>query len=612
MSFLNPSGLWLLLGIPILILLYIIKSRHEEKAVSSTFLWKLSRRFMKKRIPFQRIRKIVLFLSQMALIVMASFLVAQPTVTAVGGGKEYVLILDASASMMTENEDGESRFERAIEQMETFITEIPAKTPVSIVLASNEASYLTQRSESETELLLALRNAKCSYGEADIVGALELAQLICDKYAVTDVMLYADHEYESADNLSVINVAETEWNLSVSDLSYTKRNGTYTFTGTVTSYGKDCTETFALNIDGAVMDAQIVEFEKDGETTVTIAVEDVKDFETAEFYTEAEDGFQADNSFAICKKVSAENEVLLISASPFYLETVFETMGDCKVTVVSSIEEAELSGYNLYVFDGCTPESIPTDGAVWIFNPEAEPEDMTVSGSVSEEIYLSASKVVESEAVSALTNELQLDTVYVSKYSALDAGSSWETILFAGNRGVLFTRKEDSGMRSMVFAFDLHDSNLPMLSDYVILVRNLLDYSVPSILTDTDCTVGETISLSVLPLCENFYITSPTGTVTLLGTNATYSLYSPEEPGIYTAVQTLENGSERLVEFYSHISEKEITNQDEAAISIALYHADTSEDTQTSDGLYEIWAWIAILLLIFIILEWGLYYYEQF
>ena len=58
MRLLNPAGLWFLLGIPVLIVIYLIKAQHEDRAVSSTFIWKLSSRFMKKRQPLQKLRRI--------------------------------------------------------------------------------------------------------------------------------------------------------------------------------------------------------------------------------------------------------------------------------------------------------------------------------------------------------------------------------------------------------------------------------------------------------------------------------------------------------------------------------------------------------------------------
>ena len=108
MKFLNPNGLWLLLGVPILIIIYLIKSRHEEHSVSSTYLWKLSRRFMKKRLPLQRLRRIMLFLLQLCIIILAALMAAKPVVIG-SESHDYIVILDASAGMQTKNDKGSRR-----------------------------------------------------------------------------------------------------------------------------------------------------------------------------------------------------------------------------------------------------------------------------------------------------------------------------------------------------------------------------------------------------------------------------------------------------------------------------------------------------------------------
>ena len=74
MMFLNPNGLWLLLGIPVLIIIYLIKNQHEDKQVSSTYIWKLSSKFAKKRLPIQRLRNFILFLIQLLLISAAAII----------------------------------------------------------------------------------------------------------------------------------------------------------------------------------------------------------------------------------------------------------------------------------------------------------------------------------------------------------------------------------------------------------------------------------------------------------------------------------------------------------------------------------------------------------
>lgn len=89
MTFLNPAGLWLLLGIPLVILLYILKPPVKEKAVSSTFLWKLSEKFMKKKSPFRRFRRIFLLILQIVTVLTLSLIACKAGVFTQGLHRLY-------------------------------------------------------------------------------------------------------------------------------------------------------------------------------------------------------------------------------------------------------------------------------------------------------------------------------------------------------------------------------------------------------------------------------------------------------------------------------------------------------------------------------------------
>ena len=64
MKILTPLGLLGLLGILVLILIYIIKPNYQQKYISSTYVWKLSLKYKKKRIPTSRLRDLLLILCQ--------------------------------------------------------------------------------------------------------------------------------------------------------------------------------------------------------------------------------------------------------------------------------------------------------------------------------------------------------------------------------------------------------------------------------------------------------------------------------------------------------------------------------------------------------------------
>ena len=100
MSFENPKGLWMLLGIPVLIFIHLVKSKHEDQPVSSTYLWKLAERFMKQVLPMQRLKRFLVFLFQLLAVAGTALIVAKPVIYS-GNSIKYNAVLDASASMLT-------------------------------------------------------------------------------------------------------------------------------------------------------------------------------------------------------------------------------------------------------------------------------------------------------------------------------------------------------------------------------------------------------------------------------------------------------------------------------------------------------------------------------
>ena len=117
MTWLTPIGLLGLIGLIILIIIYIIKPNYMQKVISSTFVWRLSLKYRKKRLPMSKLHNILLFICQVLILTICALLLARPVISSVkmGDENEKVIIIDASASMMVS--DGSStRFERAVER----------------------------------------------------------------------------------------------------------------------------------------------------------------------------------------------------------------------------------------------------------------------------------------------------------------------------------------------------------------------------------------------------------------------------------------------------------------------------------------------------------------
>lgn len=605
MKFLNPAGLWLLLGIPILIIIYIIRSSHTDKPVSSTYIWKLSSRFMKRRIPWQIIKNLLTFILQLFILAALALLAARPAVVT-GDSYDYIVILDASASMRSENADGTSRFDEACTQIQELAEKVNNGHTMTLLLAADNSSCLIEKSTSTDEIKLALDGVSCTYGSCNTQEALSLAQTICDRSNNPNVIFYTDCQYVESDTVNVINLSNQEWNVSLTGLSASEMEGNTIFTGVLTGYGKDATVSVGLKIDDKVTSVSQV-FCPDGtEAQVNFVVEDLDIYHTAEIFIDVRDSLSADNSFCICKKNTRSYSVLLVSASPLYIESALNAFSNCTLTVAQSPEDTVLSGYDVYIFDGIYPDAYPTDGSVLQFGTDKLPDGLGTASSYETESELNINNQLQSE----IYNNLTLKDTVVSKYTELTSVNGWDNILFCGSTPVLVTGKTANGMQFSVASFDLHDSNLPMqFIEFITFMKNITEFSLPTILRDTDYEVGDTVSVTCLPSADKIYIVHPDKSIRSLSTDVSFSTYTPTVPGIYTAVMTTKNSGE-YVDFFVHIPAGENISVQDAMLDLTI---EAENKTKTNERAFsEIWFWVALAALIIVLIEWGVYYHEQY
>ncbi len=165
-QFANQAGLYALLSIIPLIIIYLLRPRPLKiKIPSLMFLMDIEK---KKRLNvFRKFLKDPLFLMQLFVLILTSLAVAEPFIIAneeLGGG-HTVLILDASASMQA---DG--RFDRAVEEANKFLS---AKN--TVILAENvpvmAVKEVPSGSASDT-----MKKLKAKATPADISSAMLLGR----------------------------------------------------------------------------------------------------------------------------------------------------------------------------------------------------------------------------------------------------------------------------------------------------------------------------------------------------------------------------------------------------------------------------------------------------
>ena len=136
------------------------------------------------------------------------------------------------------------------------------------------------------------------------------------------------------------------------------------------------------------------------------------------------------------------------------------------------------------------------------------------------------------------------DEIYISKYVKCGIYGDFTTLFSYRGNPVVFTGMNDYGNREVVFAFNLHDSDITLSVDYIVLLGNLLDYSFPEVIEKTEYYCGDTAEINVISGCDSIRVETPDGQVIYTDTSSAVSEFELTEVGEYK-INVSVSGTER-------------------------------------------------------------------
>ena len=610
MNFISPLGLWALCAIAAVLIIYFIRPKYKAKTVSGTFLWKMALRYGKTNSKREILQNLLLLLLQILVISLLAFTMSRPTVTYTVASGEKVIILDASVSMSASDEET-SRFDRAVEEVRKLAEKKKEKDKLTLILANDKPEYLAYRTDSGVFVSSMASGLECGYTAADMDGAVKLAEAVLDENAGAEVILITDKDYEQPGYITVKNVAGSEWNAAVLDLKAELKSGYYVFTAQAAVYGADADIPVKLFVNGAYKKLTVAQF-KDGEP-LTLTWDDLKitAFDDVRVTLDVQDGLSEDNQLMYFN----EEEVIkvqIVSSAPNFLSKILQSTGRCQVDTVPISGSVKTEGYDLYIFEGYAPQFMPTDGAVWMFNPLAVPKiyGFEDGGPMKVKANLQLPEE-QSDAMESITKGVDANKITVSRYTEIkylkDSDVKYDTVLkFNVGTAPAIIAGRSGRTNILVFSFDIHNSNLPLLIDFPILIDNALNYSVPPVTDKKIYETGETIKINAKPVTDKLILSH--------GENVSeYDDFPVEfkarEIGKYTVEQI--RGEEKLSEngFFVRIAESESNFALKGGVlAESEYNGNNGEPEQETA---EIATYIAALLLLVLTAEWGLSYRGQ-
>lgn len=662
MTLINKIGLLGLIGVVALIIIYVIRPNYQQKTISSTYVWKLSLKKKKKKVPVSTIRNLLLFLCQMLALTCLAMILMKPAIVLKTPAEESetILILDTSASMRTESEDsGETRFERAVAAVKDSFTRTLQGGGVStVILAGKTPEYLFKRMSGDATLAATrfedLVNKDIGYEVADIDAALKESENVLYDNPDAVIYVYTDANYYSVpDGVNVVNVSEeSEWNAAILDARADWDEGYYSFTVQAACYGKDArlpinVEIYDVNgIVNETIKFTVLADYNDG-TPVTLILryrksdenggnENTQDRQVCYLdnlipsnlpkiysfssvyleFSESEviDSYDADNDFYVYGGQKQTLKVQYASAEPnpfvngalSNLSSDFAGSWDMQITEVKKGEAGATSGFDLYIFERQMPENVPTDGVVFLFDPVSAPSGCGFIRN-SEIEYRQTNNRYPSLVGGTehpIMKNIDPNYIRVSRSQMLAGGqdAAYQVLMALNQLPMLMVRNDigkEGGRQMLVLSFSFAYSNFGVLPEFYLLMKNAFEYFFPSTVNKYAYEIGEKAELNAR------------------GASLSISSYAFEEPiektefpasvvlsapGTYTITQTTYYGMVVTEKIYVKIpgAESNITG-----IKNNLYSPEREKNE--ADYFRDVITYIAAALVAFLFIEWCLH-----
>ena len=635
MNWLTPLGFLGLISLVVLIIIYIIKPNYQNKIISSTFVWKLSLRYKKKSIPINRLRNILIFICQMLILALSSLMLVGPYIdTDTTDVKEHVLIIDASASMLAET-GGVTRFEEAVDTAYADVKTLLEKedTRLSIILAADKASFVVRGADSSSleqvkDALDALcdGDTACTEGVADLTGAIELAEEITAYTEGAAVTLYTDTSYADPDRVKVKKIGDiNDFNAAILDVRAVNVENYYRFEIDVACYGRSSNVRVYFDLSGVNDELLNMSFTEDvscvnGEVKTICfgkvleeeidinVVEDISvyAFNNAHAHIEERDSLDGDNSFYLYGGRQQPLRIQYKSSKPNnYFGTALIVLRDklkyrwnIDFVEVMPEEEAATDGFDIYIFEHEMPTVLPTDGVVILANPDKAPAGAGFM--IGGELRLGEETSLSAGDPHRITNMLSPSGITVTRYREITSSDGYENLLYCNGKPVMIA-KNDTEAKIAVMSFSLNYSNLALLLDFPLMMYNIIEYYMPSTLTEHVFEVGDKISLN----CRGEELELVGGNIDTVITEFPTEL-TLSEHGVYTTMYTTLSGNAEE-SFFVRIprAESNIHATEDALINPIFLGTEGTTDIFL---LY----YLAMALVALLFAEWWLYTREQY
>ena len=550
MSFLSPLALLGLLFVPLVLAMYLLKLRRDERVVPSTLLWQRLLSDVEANAPWQRLRRSLLLLLQLLLVALLAILAARPFLERPAGlAGDVVVVIDTSASMGA-TDIPPDRLTEAKAQVLAKLHDLPANGTVSVIAAGRSARVVVNGTTDLGRVRAAIEGITVSPSTGDLGDALNLADALAARggdaeiLVATDAALAIKPATRLDHKVSVLQVGRERRNQAIVALAIRPAPSGVTRSVFVSIANLDiepAQRQLQVYADDILIDAKDLKT-LDPQSRTEVIIDDVpRGASVIEVrLTAGADGARADaldlddRAWAVVPPDHVRR-VLLVGAGDPYLETALSYLPNTELYGVTPGEYGPATHpelFDLIIFEGFLPGELP-HAAILAIAPTATSELGEVIGALTD-------PGIATLPDDPILKYVDLSSVHVGKATKL-ALPAWARSVIPGPAGApLLYVGDHAGRRAGVMAFLPRNSDLPLQVAFPVLMANLAGELMGGSAAPTEAlSPGDPVTIPVPAGASAVTVTRPDGSTVELApatTGAASVAFSQTDLlGVYSA-----------------------------------------------------------------------------
>ncbi|MGV3773060.1 MAG: vWA domain-containing protein [Verrucomicrobiales bacterium] len=609
MNFLAPAAFSFLAAIPVVILFYLLKRKRKAQLVSSTLLWQKFMAETQANAPFQKLKHNWLLLLQILLLLFAIFALSRPYFASqVKGNRTLVVILDASASMQSSDENP-NRFERARKEALQLVDGMD-DTDQMVVLQAAAVTEVKQSPTSEKSALRrAINNAVVTDSPTRLNEALKLAEtLISNKEkTASEIHLFSDGvsstlgEFENRSLPLVYHKIGTRGvNLGIVNLDVRSNPENPSQRAVFTTIANATTNQMSTQVElafaGKVIEVKTISL-KGKETVPLVFIVDQMEDGVFTLKLDATDEMPADNTASIVSLLPQPVKVLLVTTGNKFLEKALKGQPKVELTTVNQLTSSA-EEFDLVVLDNVAPIEWPKGNILAIH---------TAATNWFEAVGKQESPViVDWKGNHPLLRFVNFDNIQIAETMKVKS-PSWALPLVESAETPLILAGDLGKQRIVWVGFDSLQSTWPLRIAFPIFIANSVEYLNPASERANMLTIkaGDPFRLKLNDTVGTAEFTMPGGAVQkqALDPKSGELLFGNTlKQGTYQA----KIGTNQFVFCVNLLDGEETATEPRQELQMGKYVQVAT--TQAKQANLELWRWLALTAFLILMGEWWYYH----